>query len=117
MPFYDFINNKTGEIKSLFFHMNDDKKYIDDKGVEWKRVFESPNANISLSINPFSAKDFFNKTSERKGTVGDLWDLSAELSKKREQACDGTDPIKQKAVVDYEKKTRKPHPLKNKKDL
>ena len=46
-------------------------------------------------------------------TAGDMMDLSKELHHKREK-IHGHDPVKQKAVTSYEKKTGKPHPLKNK---
>ena len=26
-------------VKDVFFNMNDEKKYTDEEGVEWKRVF------------------------------------------------------------------------------
>ena len=42
-----------------------------------------------------------------------MFDLSKEMSLKREKK-EGVDPIKNKAVKSYEKKTRKPHPNKNK---
>ena len=48
-------------------------------------------------------------------TAGEMMDLSGELSKKREKAKDnGIDPVKQKSVTKYEKKTGKAHPNKNK---
>ena len=40
MPLYPFQHPSSGETIEVFFHMNDDnKKYIDEEGTEWKRVF------------------------------------------------------------------------------
>jgi ElaB/YqjD/DUF883 family membrane-anchored ribosome-binding protein len=44
MPLYDFQHPETGEYIELSFGMNDEKKYVDESGVEWIRVFEIPNA-------------------------------------------------------------------------
>ena len=44
MPLYDFKHPEREEYIELSFGMNEDKKYIDEDGTEWKRVFEVPNA-------------------------------------------------------------------------
>ena len=93
--------------------MNEEKKYIDEKGNEWERIFTIPQAvfDSSENIDPFSEKQFADVTGKKKGvTIGDLWDKSEELSKKRIEKY-GTDPIKNKAVNKYIKKTGKMHPL------
>lgn len=104
MPIYLFQNQETEEITEVFFGMNDDKKHIDENGLEWKRIFTVPNASIDTKIDPNSAKEFVQKTGNKKGTVGDMLDLSAELSAKRE-AKDGKDSVKEKFFEDYKKKT------------
>jgi hypothetical protein len=109
MPLYIFENPQTKERKEIVQRMTDVHEY-EETGVKWVRVFESPQANTTGHIDPFSAKDFVEKTRGTRGTVGDLWDRSAELSEKRKQKM-GHDPIKEKSVKDYEKKTGgKEHP-------
>ena len=111
MPSYEYIHPETGEVKELVQKMTEDHVYIDEHGIEWKRLFNLPNAAIDTDINPFSEKDFIKYTAKK----GMSQDLSKELSRKREQKSKaGIDPVKQKAVVKYEKKTGKPHPNKNK---
>ena len=38
MPIYLFQHPETEEVAELFFGMNDEKKYIDEDGTEWKRA-------------------------------------------------------------------------------
>jgi hypothetical protein len=47
MPSYDFKHPEKEEYIELFFSMNEEKAYIDEEGVEWKRVFTSPNVNAT----------------------------------------------------------------------
>ena len=86
--------------------------HIDNDGVEWKRVFDVPNAAVDSELDPFSRDDFMRHTAKNNMTAGQMMDLSKELSNKREKSR-GLDPIKQKAVTSYEKKTGKPHPNKS----
>jgi hypothetical protein len=91
--------------------MNDNHEFTDEKGIQWIRVFSIPNTAVDTEIDPFSYTDFVNKTNGKKGTVGDLWDRSAELSEKRKKKA-GKDLIKEKAIQDYRKKckgARHPH--------
>jgi hypothetical protein len=101
MPMYIFENPETQETIEVFFHMNDDKKYFDDDGLEWKRVFITSELNTEGSIDPWDNASFVNSTANRKGTVGDLLDKSAELSHKRAESNGGVDPVKQKYYKKY----------------
>lgn len=97
MPQYTFEHIETGEIRDVFFHMNDEKIYNGEKGDElekWKRVWMKPQAGIDTKIDPFNSNQFVEKTAG-KGTLGDLWDRSAEMSAMRAAKRDGIDPIKQ----------------------
>lgn len=103
MPLYPYKNPKTGEVKDIFQGMNDEHIYSED-GVEWKRVFLSPNASIDTKADPFSQDDFRERTGAKKGTVGDMLDYSAEMSEKRAEKCGGVDPVKKKYFDEYAKK-------------
>lgn len=105
MPYYLFTNEI--ETKEIFFHMNDNKEYSEN-GVKWRRVFLSPQSSIDSKINPDNPKDFVEKTRNKKGTLGNLWDLSKELSIKR-GGNSGVDRVKEKYYTDYEKNVKKPH--------
>lgn len=108
MPIYIYHNEETGETKEIVQSMKEDHVYFED-GIQWKRVFTVPTASIDTKIDPFSQKQFVEKTGNKKGTMGNIMDLSAELSKKREQSNGKEDPVKRKHFSDYEKKVGKKH--------
>lgn len=116
MPYYDFLNKKTGEIKSLFFRMNEEKKYIDSDGFEWERQFSIPCASIDTKNDPLDHKKNLQKIHNTKGTVGDMMDFSREQSEKREEKL-GSDPLRNKVYENYKNKTGRDHPEKRKETL
>ena len=103
MPLYTFSHPETEEIKDVFFHMNDEKKFIDEDGVEWRREYMSPELNTTGSTDPWDSKQFVEKTGATKGTVGDLLDRSADLSKERASQNGGVAPVKEKYYKNYAK--------------
>ena len=96
--------------------MNDKHEFIDANGLEWERVFTSPYASIDTKFDPFSAKQFVDKT-KCKGSVGDLFDRSAEWSALRAEKNGGVDPQKEKYEKDYAKVRGGRKPLKKMKDV
>lgn len=113
MPLYTFENIKTGELRDVYFNMNDSKQYLGENGDEhdvWKRVYHSPNASVDSKYDHNSIADFVNKTANKKGSYGDILDKSKELSQKREKEK-GFDPIKHKYYSNYSKERNgKVHP-------
>jgi len=111
MPNYIFQRIGAEEVKDFFFSMKEappiGSVIFRDK-IKWRRVASRPQTVFSglKAIDPFSAKDFTNKTGQMKGTVGDLWDMSKEQSQRRAERNQGVDPIKQKYFEDYKKKKR-----------
>lgn len=103
MPLYLYRHPTTGEIREIVQTIKEEHKYVDENGLEWAREFTVPNASIDTKWDPNSAKDFVRKTASKKGTIGDLLDKSAELSKKREEKI-GKDPLKENMYKDYSKK-------------
>lgn len=103
MPLYLFQHPTTEEIAELFFGMNDEKKYVDPDGCEWKRVYSLPQLSTESSFDPWDHNDFVNKTAKMKGSVGDLMDKSAELSERRADTNGGIDPMKQNYFKNYSK--------------
>lgn len=111
MPIYLYEHPETKEVKEIVQGMNE-KHVYSEAGVEWKRIFIAPSASIDKEADPFSPQAFKQKTDNMKGlTIGQMWDMSGELSEKRAKRRDGVDPIKQATVKEYEKKTQKAHPL------
>ena len=82
MPLYTFQHPKTEETRDVFFGMTDEKNYIDENGIKWDRVFYPPTFAFDTKIDPHDENAFKKKT-ERGGTMGDLFDLSKELSDRR----------------------------------
>jgi hypothetical protein len=109
MPEYTFQHPKLKKVISVFLGMKEEKEYIDNKGVKWIRIWHIPNATIDAAIDPFSENQFISKVGNTKGSIGDVWDRSAELSDKRASKRDGIDPVKKKKYDDFKKKNRKPH--------
>lgn len=105
MPLYAYRHPDTGEEKEILQSMNDEHVHIDEFGVEWKRVFSVPHASIDSNIDPFSQRQFADSTGGKKGTFGDMFDYSKEMSERRAEKAGGVDPVKKKYFEDYSKKT------------
>ena len=103
MPIYIYKHPDKEEYEEVLQKMNDPHTFSKD-GIEWQRVFLSPNAAISTADDPFNGNAFVEKTANMKGTFGDMMDYSAELSEKRSEKRGGEDPMKKKHFENYEKK-------------
>ncbi len=104
MPIYIYQNPETNKTIEVLQSMTEEHVYVDEKGLEWKRVFVPSQLATESSIDPWSENQFVEKTRNSKGNYGDLLDRSAELSSKRANENGGVDPIKQKYFKDYSKK-------------
>ena len=102
MPIYTFENPKTGEVIEVIQKMSDPHAYIDEVGVEWRRVWHSPNASIDAEMDG-SKESFLKHISNKKGTYGDVMDASREASEARVKKY-GRDPVKEKYFKEYSKK-------------
>jgi len=105
MPEYLFENPETGEVISVIQGINEKHTYSEEEK-EFARVFTVPTASIDSSINPFSSQHFSEKTKNMKGSMGDMWDYSKELSEKRKEITGTVDPIRKKAEKNYSKKRK-----------
>lgn len=110
MPIYIYQNPKTKEIKEIIQSVHDKHEYIEN-GIKWSRIFTTPQVNTQERLNENSTeKDFSRVTGNQKGSVGDLWDRSKELSEKRKKIY-GEDKVKGKYFKDWSKKRKgKIHP-------
>lgn len=102
MPRYLYQHPESGEVVELVQTMSEKHEFEKD-GVKWNRLFTPLQMNFDVKVDPFSAKDF-NRVTAKSGTVGDLWDRSAELSYDRASKNGGIDPIKQEFFKDYSAK-------------
>ena len=83
MPEYLFENPDTGEVIAITQGIDEEHSYSEE-GRLFNRVFTVPNTSIDSNPDPFSAQQFTEKTKDMKGSMGDMWDYSAELSQKKE---------------------------------
>jgi hypothetical protein len=104
MPIYLFKNPKSNKIVQVYQEMNAEHSYSEN-GIKYERVFTVPNAAIDSEIDPNSAQQFVEKTGKMKGTLGEIWDYSKELSEKRAKSS-GVDPVRQQAEASYSKKRK-----------
>lgn len=95
MPLYTFVSKN--KLQDFFFNSKDVPsigKEIVVEGKKWVRAAIVPNYAIDEigKINIDDPKDFARRTANHKGTVGELFDLSKQLSEERENR-DGVDKI------------------------
>lgn len=114
MPTYIYCNPETEEIREIVQTMSEDHVYFGEKDepkIKWNRVYSVPTASIDSKIDPFNNAQFVDESSKKKGSVGDLWERSRELSEKRSKII-GEDPVKRKMFDQYSKERRGlKHPL------
>jgi hypothetical protein len=103
---YLFEHPTTGEIREVYQKMNDPHVYNGEDGEEeisWNRIFTIPTTcSNTQSLDPYSYDDFKKLTTDKQMTVGDMQDLSAQMSEKRAEK-DGVDSFKEKHYDKYSK--------------
>lgn len=104
MPLLPFQNPDTGERREVFVDINSKdpgqfrQQEIDGKA--WTRILEVPMMATDTKIDPFSQSDYVRNTGSKKGSLGDLFDYSGEMSAKRADAA-GKDPVKDQFYADW----------------
>ena len=106
MPIYIYKHPEEEKYTEQFQGMNDKHVYFDPDGLEWKRVFTIPYASIDSQIDPYSSKEFIQKTENKKGTLGDMMYYSKEMSQSRAEKNGGIDPVKENYYKDYSSKRK-----------
>lgn len=102
MPVYSFHNPEDeSEIIDIVMSMNEKHEYWKD-GIQWCRVWCKPQASIDTKWDAFSNQQFVERTGKMKGTMGDLFDKSKELSMEREKMV-GKDETKEKRMQQWSK--------------
>ena len=68
MPIYEYSHPETGEVIELVQKMSENHVHVDKDGVEWRRVFNVPNAAIDTAhhVNPESKSDFLKATEKSR---------------------------------------------------
>lgn len=114
MPEYIYQHPNSQKIKIIVQSIHDIHEYTDEEGIKWNRIFTAPQLKTESSMNETTtAQQFSEYIGKTKGSVGDLWDRSAELSEKRTKIY-GQDPVKKQYFKDWSKKRKgKKHPKDN----
>jgi hypothetical protein len=102
---YTFKHPTKNKYIQISQSVNDIHTFFDENGIQWERIYDSPSLSIKTKIDPFSENDFLKATKEKRGSVGDMMDLSTELSEKRKERT-GSDPIQNSFFKEYSKKRK-----------
>jgi len=111
MPEYLYQHPDTQEMKSVIQSVHDKHEYIDESGTKWNRIYTVPQMGVDTKMDAnTSAREFSDKTKNKRGSLGDMFDQSKELSEARKKMY-GKDPVKKKYWEDWSKKRKgKKHP-------
>lgn len=105
MPIYQYSHPEKPLVIEVVQSMSESHVYIDEDGVEWNRVWNSPNASIDTK-NDGSKEGFMKYTENKRGTMGDLWEASREASEKRKKERGGVDKVQESYEKGYSKKRK-----------
>lgn len=83
--------------------MSEPHEFSSVDGVKWERCYLSPRVGFSSKID--GSKESFMSATNKKCSVGDLWEASAESSQKREKQY-GKDTVKEKFHESYSEMTK-----------
>lgn len=110
MPTYSYRSPKTGKTKDVIQTMSEEHSYSEN-GERWERVWTVPQAAVDANIDPFSQNAFVDKIGAQKGSMGDIYDRSSEMSAKRAEKRGGVDKVKEDYYAAYASKRKgKCHP-------
>ena len=115
MPIYTYINTETKESLDVFLSIGDMETigYRGKCGDEdcWEKQLSSFAISVDSSANldPFDNEAFNRSISNKSGSMGDIMDLSAELSEKRAEKAGGEDPVQRATYDTYEEKNGVKH--------
>jgi hypothetical protein len=99
-PLYEYSNPDDESNRIVLLQSMHESHSYTVAGVEWNRVWTAPQIGIDTKIDCNDEKKFLTKT-EKGGKLGDIWDLSAEMSAKRAEKMGGVDPLKAEADKKY----------------
>ena len=102
MPTYLYFDPENeSDIIEVVQSINENHSQYTKDGKTYLRLYTIPNMAVDTICDPNSASDFVRATN-KKGTIGELMDRSAELSAKRADK-EGVDPVKEKFYDNYSK--------------
>jgi hypothetical protein len=111
MPVYDFASSEDKTISVLVRLDEPDlaRQVQVQDGVTYRRVYSAPLAARDITKGSLTQADFNRCADGKNLKVGDLWDMSQEMSKHRADKNGGRDPVKEKMYEKHLKEYGKPH--------
>jgi hypothetical protein len=103
-----FEQIRTGEVREIFFHMEDTKIYNGEDGKEeglWERRYYVPQMGVDTKVDAIDSKHFVETSGKKRGNLGNLFDASKEASLKREKIY-GKDPLKEQSIKNWKEKRK-----------
>ena len=109
MPSYDFYNDETGRIVTVYVPLDapDEQRHLfkeEDTGLIYTRVYEAPNAAIDSIATDTSESEFRRITSKPNMTIGEVTKISQEMSAARAEKNGGVDPVKERYHKSFERR-------------
>lgn len=106
MPTYSFTHQESGETIDLYLDLKQPpeayRQQVRD-GKVFKRVYEVPGMSINSIMKDDTKEEFARVTDKRDITVGQMAEVSKEMSVKR-AAREGSDAVQEVFYKDYEKR-------------
>lgn len=109
IPLYTYIDDRNDTVYDLIQGMNDLHEAFAPDGYKLSRIWVKPLMSVDNKLDENDPQSFVKYTSTRKGSLGDLWSESAELSQKRKDKNCGIDPVLEKKYNEHQKTTGKKH--------
>jgi len=113
MPVHDFTNPITGETTPIYVAADAPTHQHQVQiinGQIFKREWGAPHLAISTARGDCTADDFRRVTQGKNLTVGDMYDVSREMSEARAATNGGVDPVKQAGYERFERENGYEHP-------
>lgn len=112
MPVFNFQHESTGEVISVLVKHTepDESRHVQiQDGKTYKRVYAAPMAAKDTKKKDCTSADFTRITAEKNLKVGEMWEISREMSQERASKNNGVDIVQENFYKDYEKKNGGKH--------
>lgn len=113
MPVHEFLHEASGKKIEIYVPINAPAEQHQVQVVDgdtYKRVYAAPLASIDTHLKDATQEDFRRLTTNKKNlTVGQMWEMSSEMSHHRAEKNGGVDDVKEKFYSNYEKQMGKKH--------
>jgi len=103
MPIYRYKHPNKENFVEVIQSMTEPHEYVDKDGKKWERIYQNPNVGISTQID--GSKESFMNATNKKCSLGDMWEAS-EISSEKRAKSQGKDSVKEAFHKTYSDKTK-----------